>query len=202
MIAPTEMKRKILEVARRLVQTRGYDAFSYADVAGEVGIRKASVHHHFAAKGDLGLAILRQFRGECRSAFVEIDAAAGPAPKKLERYAGLFEATLRDGGRMCLCGMLAAGHETLPGPIRAELVEALEEHLTWLSSTLKEGRKAGELGFQGPPRRQAQAVFAGLEGGLLLARAHGDPSLLRGVARTLLAGLGATSPRNLGPSAE
>ena len=192
MIAPTEMKRKILDVARRLVQTRGYDAFSYADVADEVGIRKASVHHHFAAKGDLGLALLRQFRGECRSAFAEIDAAGGPAPRRLERYAGIFESTLRDGGRMCLCGMLAAGVETLPGPLRVELVEAFEEHVAWLGQTLKEGRKAGSLAFDGPPRRQAQALLAGLEGGLMMARAHGDPALFRGVARTLLAALPAS----------
>lgn len=36
----------ILDVAQRLLQTRGYNGFSYMDVAGAVGIRSASLHRH------------------------------------------------------------------------------------------------------------------------------------------------------------
>ena len=65
---------RILDVAERLVQLRGYNAFSYADVAKAVGIRKASLHYHFATKGDLGLALVEDLaahlggRADVRSA--------------------------------------------------------------------------------------------------------------------------------------
>ncbi|MDP2026901.1 TetR/AcrR family transcriptional regulator [Sulfuriferula sp.] len=41
-----------------MVQRRGFNDFSYADIANEVGIRKASLHHHFPTKTDLGLALI------------------------------------------------------------------------------------------------------------------------------------------------
>jgi len=48
---------RILDTAERLVQSRGYNGFSYADIAERVGITKASLHHHFETKATLGQAI-------------------------------------------------------------------------------------------------------------------------------------------------
>lgn len=36
---------RILDVAQRLIQDRGYNGFSYRDVAAEVGIRAPTIHH-------------------------------------------------------------------------------------------------------------------------------------------------------------
>lgn len=49
-----DMREQILTSAQRLVQQRGFNGFSYADIADEVGIRKASLHHYFPTKTDLG----------------------------------------------------------------------------------------------------------------------------------------------------
>jgi TetR/AcrR family transcriptional repressor of nem operon len=49
---------KVLDVAERLLQTRGYNGFSYADVAAELKITKASLHYHFACKAELGEALI------------------------------------------------------------------------------------------------------------------------------------------------
>jgi TetR/AcrR family transcriptional repressor of nem operon len=38
---------QIVASARSLLATRGYNGFSYADVAEAVGISKPSIHHHF-----------------------------------------------------------------------------------------------------------------------------------------------------------
>jgi TetR/AcrR family transcriptional repressor of nem operon len=56
----------ILEVAERLVQRRGFNGFSHADVAEEVGTTKPALHDHFARKAELGAALIarcRQGRG-------------------------------------------------------------------------------------------------------------------------------------------
>ena len=52
---------RILDIAERLVQVRGFNGFSYADIASELKISKASLHYHFAGKADLGEALIRRY---------------------------------------------------------------------------------------------------------------------------------------------
>ena len=52
---------RILDVAERLVQIRGFNGFSYADVAAELKISKAALHYHFAGKAELGEALLARY---------------------------------------------------------------------------------------------------------------------------------------------
>ena len=51
----------ILDVAERLVQTRGFNGFSYADVASELAVTKASLHYHFPSKAELGEALIDRY---------------------------------------------------------------------------------------------------------------------------------------------
>src|SRR6266704_1103916 len=99
--------QRILDVAERLVQTQGFNGFSYADIAAELGITKASLHYHFATKAALGSALITRYGAEFGRALEEIDQSAVDAREKLRRYAGLYADVLRQ-HRMCLCGMLAA----------------------------------------------------------------------------------------------
>jgi TetR/AcrR family transcriptional repressor of nem operon len=41
---------KILRLTDTLIQQRGFLGFSYADLEKAIGIRKASIHHHFPGK--------------------------------------------------------------------------------------------------------------------------------------------------------
>ena len=50
----TATSQRILDIAERLVQTRGYNGFSYADIAQALKVTKASLHYHYPAKADLG----------------------------------------------------------------------------------------------------------------------------------------------------
>src|SRR5579862_1588267 len=52
---------RILDIAQRLIQSRGYNAFSFDDLAEELDIRTASIHYHFPTKADLGIALLRRY---------------------------------------------------------------------------------------------------------------------------------------------
>ena len=97
---------RILDIAERLVQSRGYNAFSYADVAHAVGIRKASLHYHFATKADLGQALVARYRRAFLEALQGIEAREAAAPGRLRDYVALYGAVLRR-KRMCMCGMLA-----------------------------------------------------------------------------------------------
>ena len=49
--AVPETSARILDIAERLVQTRGFNAFSYADIAAALHVTKATLHYHFPTKG-------------------------------------------------------------------------------------------------------------------------------------------------------
>src|SRR5436309_10731187 len=93
---------QILDVAERLVQSRGFNGFSYADVASELEISKASLHYHFAGKAELGEALIGGYAARFADALDAIDTGGGDAPAKLEAYARIYAEVLRD-RRMCLC---------------------------------------------------------------------------------------------------
>src|SRR5437660_11718741 len=103
---------RTLDVAERLVQVRGYNGFSYADVAAELGITKASLHYHFPGKAELGEALIVRYASRFAEALRQIDSDCQDVPAKLAAYAELYAGVLKE-ERMCLCGMLAAGCATL-----------------------------------------------------------------------------------------
>jgi TetR/AcrR family transcriptional repressor of nem operon len=164
---------RILDVAEPLVQRRGFNAFSYADVAAELGISKAGVHHHFASKAELGAALVSRYARTFSAALAAIDAEAPGAPAKLAAYTGLYADVLRH-RRMCLCGMLAAEYEALPEPISEAIVAFFDENETWLIGVLQRGRADETLSFQGSPRDEARVLISGLEGAMLVARPYDD----------------------------
>jgi TetR/AcrR family transcriptional regulator, transcriptional repressor for nem operon len=184
-------RTRILDVAERLVQVRGFNGFSYADVAGELMISKASLHHHFPSKAGLGEALIARYAERFDRALAAIDVNATPAPTKLDAYAGLYSDVLRE-GRMCLCGMLAAEYETLPAPIRGAVVAFLADNEAWLRRVLEEGRNDGSLRFKGSVSDTARSILSGLEGAMLLARSYGDLEGFQAGATLLLRSLAGT----------
>jgi TetR/AcrR family transcriptional regulator, transcriptional repressor for nem operon len=189
-LAP-DTRTRILDVAERLVQVRGFNGFSYADVAAELAITKAGLHHHFPSKAGLGEALIARYAERFAQALVAIDADAVAAPSKLDAYAGLYADVLRE-GRMCLCGMLAAEYETLPTSIRGAVVGFLDDNEAWLERVLEQGRSDGSLRFSGSARNTARSILSGLEGAMLLARSHGEIEGFETGASLLLKGLAGT----------
>lgn len=180
----------MLDVAERLAQTRGFNGFSYADIAAEVGVTKASLHYHFASKASLGQALIARYTERFAAALESVAASPETAPAKLEQYVDLYEGVLlRD--RMCLCGMFAAEYSTLPPEMQDEVRRFFDGNEDWLAAILEEGRRAGSLDFSGEARDLARVVTGALEGAMLLARSYSDPSRFASAAARLLADLAA-----------
>src|ERR1700733_6906473 len=137
---------RILDVAERLVQVRGFNGFSYADPAAELKITKAALHYHFAGKADLGEALIARYAGRFAEALSELDVVDGAARAKLDAYAGLYLKVLRNRS-MCLCGMLAAEYQTLPQPMRDAVISFFDQNETWLEGVLERGGEDGSLGL-------------------------------------------------------
>jgi TetR/AcrR family transcriptional regulator, transcriptional repressor for nem operon len=192
--ANADTASRILDIAERLVQSRGFNGFSYADVASELEISKASLHYHFAGKAELGEALIGRYAARFADALEEIDRRGSDAPAMLDAYAGIYAGVLRD-RRMCLCGMLAADYDTLPKPMRAAVIDFFDENERWLTSVLERGEKEGTLRLGGSPSEAAQAIVSGLEGALLIARPYGDVARFQAAATRLLTSLASTVPR-------
>ena len=182
---------RILDSAEGLVQVRGFNGFSYADVAAELAVTKASLHYHFPGKAELGRALIGRYASRFNAALEAIDAEAGDAPAKLSAYAGLYAGVLRD-RRMCLCGMLAAEYQTLPEPMRAAVIGFFDGNETWVERVLADGRDEGTLAFAGDPREAARLIVSALEGAMLVARPYGDVERFETAAERLLAGFRTT----------
>jgi TetR/AcrR family transcriptional repressor of nem operon len=183
---------QILDVAERLVQERGFNGFSYADVAKELGITKAALHYHFPGKAELGEALIERYARRFGEALVAVDARDIDAADKLRGYAQLYAEVFSD-DRMCLCGMLAADYATLPEPMREQVVRFFDDNEVWLAHVLDEGRKTGSLRFHGSARSVARTIVGGLEGAMLVARPYGDIKRFRSAASLLIDGLAVES---------
>ena len=186
----TDTPEQILDVAERLVQERGFNGFSYADVARDLEITKAALHYHFPGKAELGEALIERYARRFAAALDTVGERPIDAHAKLRAYAQLYAEVFRD-DRMCLCGMLAADYATLPDPMRARVVRFFDDNEVWLAHVLEEGRHAGTLRFQGPAKTVARTLVGGLEGAMLVSRPYGDIKRFRAAAALLIDGLAA-----------
>lgn len=175
----TNTKTKLLDAASACVQTRGYNGFSFHDLADAVGIKTSSIHYHFPTKAELGKALVRHYTMQFMTALGDSDA--GTPEACLERYVGLFRAALQD-GRMCLCGMMGAEISGIPDDVAREVRAFFDTNTDWLTRVFERGGTT-KLAAQ----KRARLFLSALEGAMLIARVSGDPTLFDGVAKSTLA---------------
>ncbi len=180
--------QRILDVAERLVQTRGFNGFSYADIAEALDVTKASLHYHFPSKADLGRRLIERYEWTFLAVLKGIDATGAAPREKLKRYARIYADVLRD-KRMCLCGMLASDYATLPKAMKEDVKHFFDENEQWLVAVLEQGRKSGALEFKGSPLDLARVIVGSLEGAMMLARSYGEPARFDTAAERLIASL-------------
>lgn len=183
---PSATAVRILDVAQRLTQTRGFNAFSYADISRELRIRNASIHYHFPSKAALGRGLVARYRETFVAGLGGILERAPRAPDQLRLYVGIWSGVLRQGDRMCLCGMMASDIATLPRAVREEVRRFFDENEAWLARVLAAGRDARELRLSAAPETEARLLVMGLEGAMLVARSYGEPARFDEIAARLL----------------
>ena len=171
-------QQKLIDSARRLIQTRGYNGFSYADIAEEVQVRKASIHHHFPAKSDLARAVVEQSRALIVEQTAALAAGDFDPEAQLRMYTGYWEKCIADASApFCVAGMLATELPTLPedlgNAVRAHFVDLSN----WLEIVLTRGAQTGRYQLQGSARQEAESFMAMVYGAMLMARAYDDPKV-------------------------
>jgi TetR/AcrR family transcriptional repressor of nem operon len=161
---------RIVEVAQGLIQEVGYNGFSFEHISQAVGMRKASVHHHFGSKADLGVAVVQRYRDQFEASLRQISIALKSAPERLQAYADLFEKASCNSKYICVCGMLGAEANSLDATVNAEVQGFFKLNLAWLSEVIEEGLSSGSLRSPHEPPVVAATFLSLLEGALLVCR--------------------------------
>lgn len=178
---------QIVDTARQLIMTRGYNGFSYADIADAVGIRKASIHHHFAAKSDLAKAVVEQSRAIIHAQVAQLAEAEPDAATQLRAYAGYWERCILDNSApFCVAAMLAAELPSLPEDLAVSVRAHFAELTGWLARILALGVRQGSVSLAGSAEEEADAFMSAIYGAMLSARAFADPGRFVTITETLL----------------
>ncbi len=178
---------RIRESAHDLIAARGYFGFSYADIAEVVGIRKASIHHHFPSKVDLVVATLKEYRAQLVEASGGLDTRVTDPLQRLKLYVHHWEDCVRRNNRpICIAALLSAEFPALPEEIQTEIQLHLKYLVRWVRATLKEGVSYGSIHLQHGAEAEAQSFVATVHGAMLSARALGSPDIFSSITKNAL----------------
>ncbi|WP_449415520.1 TetR/AcrR family transcriptional regulator [Ochrobactrum teleogrylli] len=168
----------ILASARTLIMNGGYNGFSYADISEEVGIRKASIHHHFPSKVDLVRELVKRYREDGQASVVVLEQNVPDALDILKVYANHWSRCIEDASRpYCVCALLAGELPSLPPKVAKEVTAFFGFISSWLTSVMERGSREGSLTLTSAPDVEAETFLATVYGAMLSARAYGKPEV-------------------------
>lgn len=161
----------LLDLGEQAIRTRGFAGFSYADLARDAGIRKASIHHHFPAKADLGLALVERYGVDLAGALDAIQVDAANAGEAMSGAVRLYRDALQDGTSACLCAALATDTALLDETTRQALKTTNDATRDWFESVYTLAKQDLSITGVSGPTSEASATLALLQGAQLLAKA-------------------------------
>ncbi len=170
----TDTKTALLDVAEQAARSRGFDGFSYGDLAEAVGIRKASIHYHFPTKADLSAALMERYSETISEMCRDIETAHGTASGRLQGLIDLYRMALNGGTTLCLCVSLTTSHQSLSDEVNKKILAFRLMMIDWIESVFALGAKDKTISAVGHPDLEARATLALLEGAHLAARAAED----------------------------
>lgn len=184
----------ILACTRALIVARGYNGFSYADIADVVGIRKASIHHHFPSKVDLVTTLLSRYREETEAGVKSLESSIPGALGQLRAYVQYWRTCISDASApFCVCALLASELPVLPEEVALEVRAHFRFLSGWLASVLERGLQQGAVSLSHAPRVEAETFMATVHGAMLSARAYGDAGIFGAIMDTQLERISASS---------
>ncbi len=181
---------KILDVAQAQIAVGGYNGFSYADISDAIGIRKASIHHHFPTKAQLVSVLLQRYAKQAEDGLNLVSANLPNPIDQLQAYFDHWRSCITKASEpFCICAMLASEMELLPEEVSSHVRRHFENLGRWLTSVLKAGDEQKLFKLSGTPEDEAQILMASVHGAMLSARALGKPEIFAAIIGPQLARL-------------
>ena len=186
----TTTSERILDVAQSLVVAGGYNGFSYSDISAAIGIKKASIHHHFPTKAELVSALVDRYRQQTEVGLKFLQEQSSSPAKQLQSYLDYWQTCLRDASLpFCVCAMLAGEMQMLPEEVAVRVRGHFQSLAGWLTAVLKAGLELDVFRSANRPEEEAQILMASVHGAMLSARALNDPGLFGAIVKPQMARL-------------
>ena len=173
MVKIENSKRTILNLAESLLQDKGFNGFSYAHIAAELGVKNAAIHYHFPSKEELSIAVIQRYRERFKLWINNSRIKNLSYEKKLDWFLSIYTDMRADKGKVCLIGSMEAEFNSIPEALQEEVKALHKEMLKWFETTLDEGREAGVFQFNGESANKSALIGSSLQGALQMARALG-----------------------------
>jgi TetR/AcrR family transcriptional repressor of nem operon len=186
MVKIENSKRTIMNMAESLLQDKGFNGFSYAHIASELGVKNAAIHYHFPTKADLSIAVIQRYRDRFKLWINNSRVKDLPHEEKLDWFFSIYKTMRADKGKVCLVGSIETEFNTIPEGLQGEVQALHKELLDWLQITLAQGRDTGVFAFKGEPADKAAVILSTLQGALQMARALGTKKFHDVIAQTRL----------------
>ncbi|WP_373635490.1 TetR/AcrR family transcriptional regulator [Yoonia sp. SS1-5] len=170
----SDTKSALLDLAERAARSRGFDGFSYADLADAIGMRKASIHYHFPTKAALSAAMMDRYSDGIAAQCKAIDDQNDTAAARLSGLIALYRDALQGGKTLCLCVSLTISRESLSAEVTGKINIFRTQVIQWIEAVFILGSQDGSIANLGDPAQEAPATLALLEGAHLAARAAED----------------------------
>ena len=181
-----DTKTALLNSAENAARRHGFDGFSYADLAEDVGIRKASIHHHFPSKANLSVALMERYHKNFQEVCADIDATCETGGAQLAELIQQYRKGSDDGKRICLCASFSASRDSLPPEVVEKISNFRAMVVGWMTSAFDKGRKDGTISSVTHPALEATSMMSLLEGAQLAARAAENPILFDNATELLM----------------
>lgn len=160
-----------------LLQSKGYDGFSYKDISGPMGVKNAAIHYHFPSKTDLALAMIERYQSILREKTASFMAYGGSAREQLEGFISFTRCECMSDRSICPLGALSVNVDSLDKKVVNALQRFMEDSHKWLTRVLEVGREQGEVTFEGDAEKRAWTLLAVFQGARQLVRLHGTETL-------------------------
>ncbi len=186
-------RRRIVDVAMEMCQQAGVHSISFREIGSRVGIRSASVHHHFPTKSDLLIALVKQYQDGFKATLDQISASGKTPVHQLSAFLNVLEDCLVAKNRCCLCTVLAVESDSVCCTTQFEVNNFFDIATGWLAELLQSGRSEKELNFTDDPKVVAETFMASMNGIVIAAKRHGGVQAFKRMTGWWLAMLGASA---------
>ncbi|MBB3167803.1 TetR/AcrR family transcriptional regulator [Simiduia aestuariiviva] len=166
-------KDEILALAMQLLQTQGFENFSYQDLSSALGITKASIHHHFPRKEDLGVALCQLIKEWHERRFSEARREMPEPWSRLDAYLRWSLEYAQGENKICPLSSLQSDINLLPSSMCNAIAQLDEHEIQFIAELLEQGRQQGVMSFKGETRHQALLLVLACKGALQYSRIHG-----------------------------
>jgi TetR/AcrR family transcriptional repressor of nem operon len=135
--AGTNSSDRILAAATRIAQAHGYGGLNVRTLAEDVGIKAASLYHHFPSKADLAAAVAKRYWEDAAALLEGLWEETQDPLKWLRRYPDVtFRKSLENDNRMCLASFMTAEYDDLPEVVKKEVQTFADVNIQWLAKML------------------------------------------------------------------